>query len=306
MEQNTKKNNVKKIIIIILILILLIGITTFFYLNTREKAQKESNVEEKAKKEKPTKEDKAKDNAEDKIESEISKKVNIIVTEGRDSEGIKIDNNTYFSLSLLSQYGFLTNDTLTDEDKINIALNSGNHTNITIPQDQIGLEEIKNGISSGMIYQQITDEEAKTQYQNLFSGTMIMSDRYGTCPGYIHDAINQVYYINRECGGTSVGGIYLYLSEFTKMEDESIRVLVTLAFSHGENIYKDIDGYNLASTNEKNEYLYKEKLDYRPDYSYITDFQIAEENKQDLKNYIFEFKKDENNNYYLSTITLAN
>lgn len=118
----------------------------------------------------------------------------------------------------------------------------------------------------------------------------------------------KVYYINHECGSSSVGGIYAYKSDFQKLDEETISVLVTLAYSfqtaeNSSNIYKDIQGYTLATNNPENEYLFAKDVESRDDYSYIANFQISEENKKQLKNYVFKFKKDENENYYLYTIT---
>lgn len=309
MEQELKKKKkYSKKLIIIVICLLLICAGSFGYMKYKESSARKSNEE----KEKiPPKKETEINNSlteEEKIKEDLSEKINTIITSGRDTEGITIDNNTYFSLSMLEGYDLLTNNNLTEEDKIIIALNSGEHTDLTIPIDDIGIDRVKEGIEGGILYQQITAEEAQKQYNKLFSEKIIANKEYGNCPRYLYDEKNKVYYINRECGSSSVEGIYVYKSDFQKLDEETISVLVTLAYSfqitgNSSNVYKDIQGYTLAKSNPENEYLFAKAVENRDDYSYIANFQISEENKHQLKNYIFQFKKDENANYYLYTIT---
>lgn len=185
-----RKSKKTKKYIIIGICILISCLCFFGYIKYKEVSIKKNDQEKE--KISATQKDNNSLTEEEKIKKDISEKINIIITSGIAKKGIPIDNNTYFSLSMLVNYSLLTNNNLTEEDKIIIALNSGEHTDLTIPVDDIGIDVVKEGIKGGISYQQITSEEAQKQYNKLFSEKIIVNKEYGYCPGYLYDEKNKV------------------------------------------------------------------------------------------------------------------
>lgn len=132
------------------------------------------------------------------------------------------------------------------------------------------------------------------------------------CPSYVYDEINKSFYFPEpQCGGISVEKAIGYKSKFEEYKDEAY-VYVSYAFimpdesTHSNNmydqkyiIYKD---FNLIQN--ESYYTTQHKDIYQTDINqYQADvFELNKDNYKDFSEYKFIFKKDKNNNYYLTKI----
>ena len=132
------------------------------------------------------------------------------------------------------------------------------------------------------------------------------------CPSYIYDESNKSFYFPEpQCGGIFIGYSRGYKSKFEEYKDEAY-VYVSYAFIIPDDstysadlneqkyiVYKD---FNLI---EKESYYTTQHKDvYQTDLrQYQADsFELNKDNYKDFSEYKFTFKKDKNNNYYLTKI----
>ena len=132
------------------------------------------------------------------------------------------------------------------------------------------------------------------------------------CPSSLYDETNKsFYYPEPQCGGTSVEQAKGYKSKFEEYKDEAY-VYVSYAFIMPDESSSSVDFYDQKyivykdfniSENESY-YTTRHKDVYQTGLNQYqaSSFELNKDNYKDFSEYKFTFKKDKNNNYYLTKI----
>lgn len=241
---------------------------------------------------------------------DIKSKAHIIITHDYTGNNNNIYNGNYIS----NIYGFIENEnlmnnlTIKDEDKLAIALNLMPKMPLTISPDKIQNDFVKNQLATSTFWQ-VNEADVDKQMISLF-GKKAPHKNVTGCPNYYYDSANKVYYGIAECGGITQGFVYLYTSDYKKIDRKTITANIYLAFAgvnedNSVNIYKNYDGFKSHITDNQTS-LYssaKYPFEYTNNTSrYVGDFVIEEENKNQFQKYTLTFKKNTDDTYYFESI----
>ena len=296
MEKQDKKKNKGLIVLIIILILIILGLTAYIlydkniiFNNAKETVEKEKNT---------TTTDNKSESKDAEIEinneavkKELSKKIDYLTSSNYDSKGE--------DYSLTNSYGFaytlLDNKTLTDDEKLLATLsvlnsNLTTSTQITIDINQMKLpseyESMRTTIKETS--SQIKESDVNSLYKSLFGGNAANKTvkKSHSCPVFIYDSTNQVYYTVAACGGTSGSAVLSYKGAYTKKKNEAyVDVyygLVQYTTTDTYNLYTKI---NITDTDQP----FQTNID-------INQTQITKENSNNFEKYRYTFKL--NNNEY--------
>lgn len=285
MENNKRNNNGLLIGIIIFLILALLGLSAYIaydkgiiFNNEKENNEVENNKDE---------------NKVEQVEVEITslsvkeeleKKVSII--EYIDMENINIKNSYWHPADV-----YYNDKTLLETLDSNEALYSvlryhyadKNFTKLTTDYDFSEGYRDKNFWSE--VFTQISSEAILEEYNNLFKNLTIDSieKHIGTCPSFIYDESNKLFYGGSECGGISFTTTLTYINKYTQLGNNAY-VYVSVGTWNGETNYIYTD--------------YKSTQKYRA----IEEFENSEnvitaDNYNDFSEYKYTFSKNNDGSY---------
>ena len=132
------------------------------------------------------------------------------------------------------------------------------------------------------------------------------------CPSYLYDESNKsFYYPEPQCGGTSVEQAKGYKSKFEEYKDEAY-VYVSYAFIMPDESVSSVDYYdqkyivykdfNLSENESYYTTRHKDVYQTGLNQYQASGFELNKDNYKDFSEYKFTFKKDKNNNYYITKV----
>lgn len=288
-EKLAVKQKSKKSVILIVFLFLIIFGLVFYILYDKEIIfNNKNNVEDKVD-EKITDKNKETEITNIDLKKSLSKKIDEITflneTDGYDYYSL---NRYYFN------YDSLKKETLTNEDKLTIVLKSSqnNYTPVSVEQKNMDLpsewEFLKTTGTETL--KQIKVSSVKEKYNSLFGLDEInYNSSNNTCPMFIYDKTNQVYYVSSECGGTSAGNIFSYKTNYVKKGDEAF---IDVYF--GMSLPVDDEKSSIFNTVSKD--IPDTEIPYKTVRN-IDEQIITKDNYKDFEKYRFTFKLNSNKEY---------
>lgn len=192
---------------------------------------------------------------------------------------------------------------LTDDYKLEIAINNIKQTNIPTNVTNIDIDPIESlGLNNNTIKErllgamQVSVNEVEEKYKELFGTDIKEFKSLGTTykqPLYVYDKGNNVYYIINVGGSTTTTNTYLYNNKYTTKGDNAY-VYVNFGISEYNidtnlyDIYKDA----------VNKTIYKAGVDETS----VSSFKIDSSNYKEFSEYKFQFTKNNDGSYYFSNV----
>lgn len=192
---------------------------------------------------------------------------------------------------------------LTDDYKLEIAINNIKQTNIPTNVTNIDIDPIESlGLNNNTIKErllgamQVSVNEVEEKYKELFGTDIKEFKSLGTTykqPLYVYDKENNVYYIINVGGSTTTTNTYLYNNKYTTKGDNAY-VYVNFGISEYNidtnlyDIYKDA----------VNKTIYKAGVDETS----VSSFKIDSSNYKEFSEYKFQFTKNNDGSYYFSNV----
>lgn len=291
-----KKNNNKILIVLIVVLLLgFLGVSLLYIYNPRNSIEKDKDKTGSFETtDKDVEIDTEKDITDALLRNDLSSKVFYLINNNSELA----DSNTF------STYFFrksVFNNNLNFDQKLEIVLASlekgqiNSTTNIKIDSDTNST--IKNMLSVYNVLDVVSVDKVEERYYDLFGEKISNHHDINGCPIYYYDSTNRVYYVVKECGGTSDNLVSVYKNRYTIMGNEAyvymnIGISNRVDFNRGDseyNIYKD---FNIDSLEGYNDKIYKTVK-----YSEKNNFIIDDSNKDEFAEYKFTFVKNSDGIY---------
>ena len=296
-EIKEKKSNGSKVVIVILSLLLLGACA---YIAYDKLMAKEDNNQTNEKKE-TTKDGKETVISDNLLINDLSEKITYLNT-ARIYTGYEKFNDALNKSIEIDAYNFrnIYDKQLSDDDKLDITLNSleKNYVNLSVTYENMSDEAkeifkpyVEAGSINDIAEKQISSDNVEKRYQLLF-GEKVNNHSIESCPYFTYDSKNNVYYYSRQCGGTTVGKVYLYKNKFT-INGDNAYVYVNV----GHKVAPD-DNSSYDSYIDENATIENEKVEENTS----ENFSINESNYTKYSEYKYTFKKDSNNNYYFISV----
>ena len=307
-QEPKKKNNTTTIIFSFVFIILLgfIGYLTYTRI-IESKVFKQDNTQEKQnenKKEETKKEEKI---AIPAVKKDITEKINALF------KAYQEKTNTQY---ITSMHGFnqdlITNYTINDDDKLEIALNYtalNSKTKINIPKEKVTVSLVKDEYDTIMNeyetnysyameeYFQVNVKDVEKTYKELFNSEIKHRNTNITCPSYYYDNANNVYYALSQCGGISPDSANIYIDNtYTNNDTAYAYVYIGILAREDAKLYNGIDKTKVI----------KELGEVTYDDNFYNSIKITDSNKEQYSKYKMTFKKDNNENYYFDKIEKVN
>ncbi len=298
-----QKNNSNKLLIVIIILLSLLvlalgALVAVQYLDLGNELKEETKEEDKQKE--------IVEITDINTITNLSVKIDQLLSIGK-------SDNQYHQSNIFSEYGFrydALENKLTDLNKLEIVLNAIEFENLQGDawKTSAAATTIQAYSDPQMINEnkQLSSTKVNEFSKKLFGKELSSSQvQIGTCPIYIYDANQQMYYRPVVgCGGTSPRVIKVYKSSF-KTDGEKAYAYVNAAFIE-PNFNVVPETYNVYTSFGRSETnsvvyngIYKSNLDYN---DAVNGFKLDSTNHKDFAEYVFIFKKDSTNNYYFEKV----
>lgn len=241
---------------------------------------------------------------------DIRHKANLIITHDYTANS----NSSYEDNYISNIYGFIGNEnlinnlSLTADEKLAVAINLLPRNPLTIGSESIHHDFVKSQLAT-TIFWQVRETDVDKNMLNLFGKKAPHKDIQG-CPNYYYDSVNKVYYGSAECGGITPGFVYLYMSDYKKIDKTTITANIYLALAaenidNNVSIYKSYEGFKSHITESKIDFYKTAKYPFEytnNSKQYVGDFTINELNKKDFQKYKLTFKKNTDGTYYFDSI----
>ena len=242
-----------------------------------------------------------------KAQSELKIEVDINDTSVKKDLSNKIDYLIYgreIKTDYISAYDLRRGDTsergdifnnLDNETRLRVILDFLNYGGKFSPQKNkvTGIEDVDStirfmGIDS---VKQINSSEVEKYFKILFGDIEYTLEDVKGCFGYYYDDNNKLFYaLDPTCGGTSNVYVYVYKTNYRKLEDIAY-VDVYFGYVQEEDsgyvAYKD---FNLNNRIDIDDFTLGNKF-------------MTEDNYKEFEHFRFNFKLDNSNNYYFTEIT---
>lgn len=227
--------------------------------------------------------------------SGASKDVNEDVNKSNDTTissdtKLELEDMMYFIFGLdfntgsMSTYNFNKNyvkNGLTDDNKLEVALENSNWTQYLTPSSQVD-SLVRNGENA----LETDSRNVNRIYKSLFGENIKSFKSFDSkCPSYLYDGMTGKYYsVTAGCGGTSMSRVIFY--DYDAKEDNdtaSLYVAMGIIEFDGsginDKVYSDLDEAKLLTTT-------------------TTDYSVNKDNYQSFDKYKFVFKKNGNSFYF--------
>lgn len=259
-EKVGKQKNTGVIIVIVLLVIVIIGLIGYICYDKGIifNSEKNSVVEkEESNEDKVEKETIISDNL---LIKDLSEKITYLNTQYIYT-GYNGFNNAYDRSNSIFNYNFrkdVYKNSLTDDDKLDIVLNSlvNNYEDLTVSYENMDTTSqelfksyVEQGSINSIVEKQISSTKVEERYLSLFGETLTNHRSDHSCPFFVYDSKNKVYYYTRACGGTASGNTYLYKNKFTTKGNNAY-VYVNIGYTTDDNnVYNGYPDYELVKDN---------------------------------------------------------
>lgn len=289
-----EKNRVILIPLFILLLITLFILLLYGIIN-KDKPIKDDFVQEYNKTSEDYKDFQEEKTLEDhQIIEDIHRKIEYLNTRYYDEEQTQEKIRSYNEMGF-REYVFQKD--LDDKDKLNIvlSLNDNHFSKLTHDITKTNIDEYFKenfSLSQEDVWTELDVTILNDLYYDLFNNKPYQYYSYnGSCPSYLYDDLNKMYFRISECGGTSRNNYFMYLDTITYKDDEVYVYTYwgSLKYDYDKNymiLYKDLVGKD----------IYKENTQFDEVNTIL---------KDDYKSFCFykyTFKRNSQGNYYFVNI----